>query len=86
MKEVSVNKDIKLSPHFTLGEMTKTSYHPQDGNIPSRVHIENLINLCENWQPPLRGFLKKKRRTIRFASLVFYADGLGFLGLFLFFL
>ena len=54
MKEVSVNKDIKLSPHFTLGEMTKTSYHPQDGNIPSRVHIENLINLCENWLEELR--------------------------------
>ena len=48
MKEVSINKDIKLSPHFSLGEMTKTSYHPQDGNIPSRVHIENMINLCEN--------------------------------------
>ena len=54
MKEVSVNKDIKLSPHFTLGEMTKTSYHPQDGNIPSRVHIENMINLCENWLEELR--------------------------------
>jgi uncharacterized protein YcbK (DUF882 family) len=34
--------------------MTKTSYHPQDGNIPSRVHIENLINLCENWLEELR--------------------------------
>ena len=49
MKEVEVNKQAKLSEHFSLGEMTKTSYHPQDGNIPSRVHIENLINLCENW-------------------------------------
>ena len=43
-----------LSPHFSLGEMTKTSYHPQDGNIPSRVHIENMINLCENWLEELR--------------------------------
>ena len=43
-----------LSPHFSLGEMTKTSYHPQDGNIPSRVHIENLINLCVNWLEELR--------------------------------
>ena len=54
MKEVEVNKQAKLSEHFTLGEMTKTSYHPQDGNIPSRVHIENLINLCENWLEDLR--------------------------------
>ena len=45
---------LRLSPHFSLGEMTKTSYHPQDGNIPSRVHIENLINLCENWLEELR--------------------------------
>ena len=54
MKEVEVNKQAKLSEHFTLGEMTKTSYHPLDGNIPSRVHIENLINLCENWLEELR--------------------------------
>ena len=51
---VSKNDKINLSEHFTLGEMTKTSYHPQDGNIPSRVHIENLINLCENWLEELR--------------------------------
>ena len=54
MNEVSVNKQAMLSPHFSLGEMTKTSYHPLDGNIPSRVHIENLINLCENWLEELR--------------------------------
>ena len=54
MKEVEINKQAKLSPHFSLGEMTKTSYHPLDGNIPSRVHIENLINLCENWLEELR--------------------------------
>jgi hypothetical protein len=49
MKEVEVNKQAMLSQHFSLGEMTKTSYHTADGNIPSRVNIENLINLCENW-------------------------------------
>ena len=77
MKEVSINKDMKLSehlaspseaalshsneldglrlsPHFTLGELTKTSYHTLDGNIPSRVAIENLKNLCENWLEILR--------------------------------
>ena len=54
MEKVEINKQAKLSEHFSLGEMTKTSYHPQDGNIPSRVHIENLINLCENWLEELR--------------------------------
>ena len=33
--------------------MTKTSYHPQDGNIPSWVHIENLKRLC-GWLEMLR--------------------------------
>ena len=46
MKEVSINKNKKLSQHFTLGELTKTSYHPLDGNIPSHVAIENLTRLC----------------------------------------
>ena len=54
MTEVSMNKDIKLSEHFTLGEFTKTSYKTEDGNIPSRVAIENLKNLCENWLEDLR--------------------------------
>ena len=45
---------MKLSPHFTLGELCKTSYHPLDGNIPSHVAIENLRNLCENWLEDLR--------------------------------
>ena len=54
MKEVSINKEMKLSPHFTLGELCKTSYHTMDGNIPSHVAIENLKNLCENWLEDLR--------------------------------
>ena len=54
MKKVEINKDMKLSPHFTLGELCKTSYHPLDGNIPSHVAIENLRNLCENWLEYLR--------------------------------
>ena len=54
MMNVSINKETKLSPHFTLGELTKTSYHTADGNIPSRVAIENLRNLCENWLEDLR--------------------------------
>ena len=49
-----MNKEMKLSPHFTLGELTRTSYHTLDGNIPSRVAIENLRDLCENWLEDLR--------------------------------
>ena len=45
---------LRLSPHFTLGELTKTSYKTEDQNIPSRVAIENLKNLCENWLEDLR--------------------------------
>ena len=54
MTEVSINIPVKLSEHFTLAELCKTSYHTADGNIPSRVAIENLKNLCENWLEDLR--------------------------------
>ena len=47
MNNVSINKTIHLSQHYTLGEMTKTGTGIP--NIPSRVSIENLRNLCENW-------------------------------------
>ena len=42
-----------LTPHFTLGEMCKTSAKTADGNIPSHVHIENLRRLC-GWLEMLR--------------------------------
>ena len=45
---------MKLSEHFTLGELCKTSYHTTDGNIPSHVAIENLKNICEGWLEDLR--------------------------------
>jgi len=54
MEKVEINKDIKLSPHFTLGELTKTKHVTEDGNIPSRVVIENLKRICENWLEDLR--------------------------------
>ena len=53
MSAVSINKKEKLSQHFTLGEMTKTSYKTADGNIPSHVAIENLKRLC-SWLEMLR--------------------------------
>ncbi len=43
----------RLSPHFTLGELCKTSAKTPDGNIPSHVHIENLKRLC-GWLEVLR--------------------------------
>ena len=54
MEKVSINKSMHLSEHFTLGEVTKTSVKTADGNIPSRVAIENLRNICENWLEDLR--------------------------------
>jgi len=54
MNEVSINKNVKLSEHFTLGEVTNTSYQTSDGNIPSRVAIENLRRLCVEWLEELR--------------------------------
>ena len=59
MKEVELNKQAKLSPHFTLGELTKTSYHTSDGNIPSHVAIENLKRLC-GWLEMLRERYNRK--------------------------
>ncbi len=54
MKEVSINKQMKLSEHFTLGELTKTKHQTEDGNIPSHVVIENLKRICEKWLEDLR--------------------------------
>ena len=46
--------NVKLSQHFSLGELCKTSVKTADGNIPSHVAIENLKNICENWLEDLR--------------------------------
>ena len=53
MNEVIVNSKMKLSEHFTLGELCKTSHKTADGNIPSHVVIENLKRLCP-WLEELR--------------------------------
>ena len=53
MSEVSINLDAKLSDHFTIGELTKTSAKGID-NTPSHAAVLNLKNLCENWLEPLR--------------------------------
>jgi hypothetical protein len=51
--KVEINKNARLSEHFTLAEMCKTSVKTADGNIPSHVHIENLKRLC-GWLEMLR--------------------------------
>ena len=43
---------LRLTPHFTLGEVTK-SKHEGIYNIPSHVAIENLKRVCE-WLEELR--------------------------------
>ena len=53
MAEVEINKKMKLSEHFSLAEMTKTSAKGID-NTPSHAAVLNLKNLCENWLEPLR--------------------------------
>ena len=43
---------LRLTPHFTLGEVTKSKY-AEIYNIPSHVAIENLKRVCE-WLEELR--------------------------------
>ena len=52
LSHLSELNGLRLSPHFSLGELTKTNYVTKDGNFPSRVAIENLTNICENWLEP----------------------------------
>ena len=54
MNNVEIKESMRLSEHFSLGEVCKTSHKTEDGNIPSRVAIENLRNICENWLEDLR--------------------------------
>ena len=50
---VQLNSQAKLSEHFLLGEMTKSSSHPEVYNIPSHEAIANLKRLCV-WLEVLR--------------------------------
>ena len=53
LSQISELNGLRLSPHFSLGELCKTSYHTTDGNIPSHVAIENLKRVCI-WLEDLR--------------------------------
>ena len=50
---VQLNSNAKLSEHFKLGEMTKSSSHPDVYNIPSHEAIANLKRVC-GWLEVLR--------------------------------
>ncbi len=51
MIEVSINKQARLSEHFTLGELTKTRVNIE--NVPNEAQVENLKRLCR-WLEQLR--------------------------------
>ena len=53
MEQEIINKQAKLSEHFTLGEMIKTNAKGLD-NTPPHGAVINLKNLCENWLEDLR--------------------------------
>lgn len=53
----TADKDIRLTPHFTLGEMTASDTaagHGIDNTPRSGEHILNLCNLCREVLEPLR--------------------------------
>ena len=50
---VQLNSKMKLSEHFTLGEMTKSNSHPEIYNIPSHEAIQKMKRLC-GWLEVLR--------------------------------
>ena len=53
MNQVEINKQAKLSEHFSLGELTRSKSHPEVYNVPSHVNIENLKRVCV-WLEALR--------------------------------
>ncbi len=50
---IQLNSGAKLSPHFMLGEFTRSGSHPEVYNIPSHEAIANLKRVCE-WLEVLR--------------------------------
>ena len=49
---IQLNSEAELSPHFVLGEFTRSNY-PEVYNIPSHEAIANLKRLC-GWLEALR--------------------------------
>ena len=57
MNNVEINKQFRLSPHFTLGELTKTNTKIE--NVPNEAQVENLKRLC-GWLEMLRSEWNKR--------------------------
>ena len=51
MTEVTINKQAKLSEHFTLGELCKTKTGIE--NVPNEAQVKNLKRVCQ-WLEQLR--------------------------------
>ena len=51
MTNVEINKQARLSQHFTLGELCKTSANLE--NVPNEAQVNNLKRLC-GWLEELR--------------------------------
>ena len=51
ISNVVANKQVYLSEHFTLAELTKTSVKIE--NVPNEVQVENLKRIC-GWLEQLR--------------------------------
>ena len=51
MTKVSINKQARLSEHFTFAELTKTNTKIE--NVPNESQVENLKRLC-GWLEMLR--------------------------------
>ena len=49
-----LDKNLKLSQHFSLGELTRTGYVTPDKNEPPIEAIENLVTICNDWLEDLR--------------------------------
>ena len=50
-KRTMMNKETKLSEHFSLAELCKTSVNIE--NVPNEAQVENLKRLCK-WMEKLR--------------------------------
>ena len=57
--KVEINQQARLSEHFKLAELCKTSVKTADGNIPSHVHIEKMKRVC-GWLEMLRDEWNKR--------------------------
>ena len=57
MTEVTINKQTKLSEHFTLAELTKTNTRIK--NVPNEAQVNNLKRLC-GWLEMLRSEWNKR--------------------------